>query len=76
MTFFVYIRLAVNVRHTVTVASSPSGTCVARRRRDTTATLSGGRIDGVEAVRFRGDAIAATAVRNGSKSQKKPRSWT
>ena len=37
MTFFVYIRLAVNVRHTVTVASSPSGTCVARRRHDTTA---------------------------------------
>ena len=28
MTFFVYIRLAVNVRQTVTVASSPSGTCV------------------------------------------------
>ena len=50
MTFFVYIRLAVNVRHTVTVASSPSGTCVARRRRDTTATLSGDRIDVVEAV--------------------------
>ena len=26
MTFFVYIRLAVSVRQTVTVASSPSGT--------------------------------------------------
>ena len=60
MTFFVYMRLAVNVRQTVTVASSPSGTCVARRRHDTTATDSCGRIDVVEAVRFRGDAIAAT----------------
>ena len=44
MTFFVYMRLAVNVRQTVTVASSPSGTCVARRRRDTTATLSRWRL--------------------------------
>ena len=42
MTFFVYIRLAVSVRQTVTVASSPSGTCVARRRHDATATLSRG----------------------------------
>ena len=51
MTFFVYIRLAVNVKHTVTVASSPSGTCVARRRRDATATLSrGGCIDAIAAT--------------------------
>ena len=42
MTFFVYMRLAVNVRQTVTVAKRPSGTCVARRRHDTTATLSRG----------------------------------
>ena len=74
MTFFVYILLAVNVRQTVTVAKRPSGTCVARRRRDTAATLSGGCIDGVEAVWRRRDAVAA--VRNGSKSEKKPRSWT
>ena len=42
MTFFVYMRFAVNVKQTVTVASRPSGTCVARRRHDTTATLSRG----------------------------------
>ena len=42
MTFFVYMRFAVNVKQTVTVASNPSGTCVARRRHDTTATLSRG----------------------------------
>jgi hypothetical protein len=54
MTFFVYILLAVRVRHTVTVASSPSGTCVARRRRDTTATLSRWRLH----RRRRGGAVS------------------
>ena len=62
MTFFVYIRLAVSVRQTVTVASSPSGTCVARRRRDTTATLSGGCIDVVEAVWHRLATMAPTRM--------------
>jgi hypothetical protein len=75
MTFFVYIRLAVNVRHTVTVASSPSGTCVARRRRDTTATLArgGGCIDGVAAAWHRRNAIAATMAPTRSEPPQNPK---